>query len=131
MIFVKRLSSQEKITASVSSVMLQSCKTLQIRTSSSFFFCQKPAGGKGKRGAKTSLLKTRVRSFSLRPELLLLLPPPLAPCFLELRGSGGAIFHGIARRRRGAAATGFGPQVCSVTVKPWEQNCKTLAWTHY
>ena len=31
----------------------------------------------------------------------------------------------------GAAATGFGPQVCSATVKPWEQNCKTLAWTHY
>lgn len=29
------------------------------------------------------------------------------------------------------ASYSVGPLVSSVTVKPWEQNCKTLAWRHY
>lgn len=54
---------------------------------------------------------------------------PVAPCFLKLGGRGWKGFSMESHCR--TAATEFGFQLGFVTVKPWEQNCKTLAWTHY
>jgi len=56
---------------------------------------------------------------------------PLAAASLgspALRGGGGVVFHGVAHGG-GRWVWPRGP--APVTVKPWEQNCKTRAWTHY